>query len=125
MAWLMTKLVDRVLDTQAGRWLITLALSGCLLVTGYSMVRQYQLGKLNKALQRDNLQYSQQEAVQKAFAEKADQDMKELQKRLDLALVEAKKQQEELAKRQQQLLSRPLTGTCEDMVQQVILDLRE
>lgn len=123
MSWLIA--IDKLLALTSVRWLLVVGISGCLVVTGYSLMRQKQLNRLNLELESRIATYSQQVAVQAAFVEQAGVDMEKLQKRLDMALSEAKKRQQELEKRKRELINMPLTGDCENMVQQVVNELRQ
>lgn len=122
MIWLIA--IDKLLALTSVRWLLVVGISGCLVVTGYSLMRQKQLNVLNVTLEQRIAAYSQQVAVQAAFVEQAGVDMEKLQKRLDMALSEAKKRQQELEKRKRELINMPLTGDCENMVQQVVQELK-
>lgn len=122
MSWLQA--IDKILALAPVRWLLVVGMSGCLVVTGYSLMRQKQLNVLNVTLEQRIAAYSQQVAVQAAFVEQAGVDMEKLQKRLDMALSEAKKRQQELEKRKRELINMPLTGDCENMVQQVVQELK-
>lgn len=123
MSWLIA--IDKLLALTSVRWLLVVGISGCLVVTGYSLMRQKQLNRLNLELESRIATYSQQMAIQAAFVEQAGVDMEKLQKRLDMALSEAKKRQQELEKRKRELINMPLTGDCENMVQQVVNELRQ
>lgn len=122
MSWLIA--IDKLLALTSVRWLLVVGISGCLVVTGYSLMRQKQLNRLNLELESRIATYSQQMAIQAAFVEQAGGDMDRLQKRLDMALSEAKKRQQELEKRKRELINMPLTGDCENMVQQVVQELK-
>jgi hypothetical protein len=122
VSWLIA--IDKLLALTSVRWLLVVGISGCLVVTGYSLMRQEQLNRLNLELESRIATYSQQVAVQAAFVEQAGVDMEKLQKRLDMALSEAKKRQQELEKRKRELINMPLTGDCENMVQQVVQELK-
>lgn len=122
MSWLIA--IDKFLALTSVRWLLVVGISGCLVVTGYSLMRQEQLNRLNLELESRIATYSQQMAIQAAFVEQAGGDMDRLQKRLDMALSEAKKRQQELEKRKRELINMPLTGDCENMVQQVVQELK-
>lgn len=115
MSWLIA--IDKILASALARYIILLVLAFCL-------GGNYQLNKLNAALEADIARYSQQVAVQEAFAEQAGKDMKKLQKKLDVALGEVKKKQVELEKRKREIINMPLTGDCENMVQQVVEELK-
>jgi hypothetical protein len=122
VSWLIA--IDKLLALTSVRWLLVVGISGCLVVTGYSLMRQKQLNRLNLELESRIATYSQQMAIQAAFVEQAGGDMDRLQKRLDMALSEAKKRQQELEKRKRELINMPLTGDCENMVQQVVEELK-
>jgi hypothetical protein len=122
VSWLIA--IDKLLALTSVRWLLVVGISGCLVVTGYSLMRQKQLNRLNLELESRIATYSQQMAIQAAFVEQAGGDMDRLQKRLDMALSEAKKRQQELEKRKRELINMPLTGDCENMVQQVVQELK-
>ena len=123
MSWLVA--IDKLLALTPGRWLLVVGMSGCLVVTGYSLMRQKQLNRLNFELESRIATYSQQMAVQAVFVEQAGEGMEKLQKKLDGALSEAKKRQAELEKRKREIINMPLTGDCENMVQQVVEELRK
>lgn len=123
MSWLIA--IDKLLALTSVRWLLVVGISGCLVVTGYSLMRQKQLNRLNLELESRIATYSQQMAIQAAFVEQAGGDMDRLQKRLNIALSDAKKKQAELEKRKREIINMPLTGNCENMVQQVVNELRQ
>ena len=123
MSWLLA--VDSALALKPVRWLLLVSL---LVSLGMTITHRIIQKRLNAELQTTKEEYVNLQgslAAQNILVDKAGEDMETLEKKLDKALSEAKKQSEELKKRKQEFANIKLTGSCENMVQQVVEELRK
>ena len=123
MSWII--IIDNILSSKPVRWLLLVLVITCIVVTGASLIRQKGLKAELSATKEQYANLQGSLAAQNILVDKAGEDMEKLEKKLDKALSEAKKQSEELKKRKQEFANIKLTGSCENMVQQVVEELRK
>lgn len=122
MSWLVA--IDTVLKTPLARWGMVL-LVGVLL--GYSLNLWFTLNSTNKTLSNTKLQLADSmlmTATQTLGIQKAHQEHLTASAKLQNAVTRSKTIQKELLEKQARLLELELTGTCEEMVEQIIEEVR-
>lgn len=122
MSWLQA--IDKILALAPVRWLLLVATVVLSVSVAVQTIRFMAAENQRDAEASRNATLGAAINAQNNAIKKAGDDMEKLQKRLDMALSEAKKRQQELEKRKRELINMPLTGDCENMVQQVVQELK-
>lgn len=117
--------IDAIIATKPVRWLLLVLVALLLLVSGFSLARQRVLSLQLSAVKGEKAEYAAQLLTQNAAIIKAGLDMEQLLKKLQAANAEAAKIGEDLKKRQVELGRVILKGTCPEMVQQVLDEVRK
>lgn len=117
-AWILA--IDAILDIKAVQYLLLTAVAILLVVSGVSMVRQKALSiQLNMA-KNDVAAYSERLLSQNAAIAKAGEEKKAQDARIADASDRATQSAKEAAKWRKRATETVPTGSCEDMVDQVI-----
>ena len=117
--------IDAIIATKPVRWLLLVLVALLLLVSGFSLARQRVLSLQLSAVKGEKAEYAAHLLTQNAAIIKAGLDMEQLLKKLQAANAEAAKIGEDLKKRQVELGRVILKGTCPEMVQQVLDEVRK
>lgn len=124
-ALLIVKTIDKLLENVVVRWLLLAAL---ISATVYALWCRGQLGIV--ALQRDAAKvqattYLSQLEIQNAAILKAGQEADSQKQKIADAATRAEQLRKEAAEWRKKALNTPLTGTCDNMVDQVIQAVKE
>lgn len=117
--------IDAIIATKPVRWLLLVLVALLVVVSGYSLLRQKALSLQLSAAKGEKAEYAAHLLTQNAAIVKAGLDMEQLLKKLQAANAEAAKIREDLKKRQAELGRIILKGTCPEMVQQVLDEVRK
>ena len=121
----MLMIIDNILALQPVRWLLLCGITLLLVLSAYSLVRQKALSLQLAAANGDKAQYVASLLSQNAAIQKQGEAMQQIQKQAQAARNEADKIKQAWQKRQKQLNEVKLEGTCENMVQQVLDEVRK
>lgn len=119
------KAIDLVLQNAIVRWLLLIATVSMLVITGFSVSRQKILSMQLDAARGQAATYQAHLQVQNEAIIKANKDYDQQLKRTQEAKGRADIIAAELKRRLEDIRNTPLTGSCDEMVNQVIQEVRK
>ena len=117
--------IDAVIATKPVRWLMLVLVALLLVVSIFGLLRQKALSLQLSAAKGDVSVYAASLATQNAAIKKQGDAMQELLKKLQKANAETAIIREKMKKRQQELGQIILQGSCTEMVQQILDEVRK
>lgn len=116
--------LDAILGLRPVQYLLLFIVAALVLATGYSIIQQKLLSLQLAAAKGEKAEYAAQLLTQNAAVIKAGQDMNVMLKQVQAARDVVAVKQQQLKKRQQELSTLILTGSCDEQVQQIIDEVR-
>ena len=119
------KAIDMLSQNRVVRWvlMVTIVIITALLV--YYRVQYYLLTVANRELTAANLEYASKIEIQNEAVQKAADEYQSMALQINDANAKAQSLQSQLAKRKVEIRQIVLKGTCDQMVGQVLEDIRK
>ena len=119
------KAIDLLSQNRVVRWALMITIVAITALLVYYRLQYYLLTVANRELTAANLEYASKIEIQNEAVQKAADEYQSMALQIHDANAKAQSLQSQLAKRKVEVREIRLVGTCDEMVQQIVKEVRK